>query len=144
MSVENGSIVIAHEETEQRSYEIPVTARLRVSEGVEIEAGDMITEGSKNPHEILAIQGVDAVREYLVSEIQKVYRSHGVTINDKHIEVIVRQMQRRVRASTRAIANSRQPVDRFERADKPVHHRKGVSQSRLVSLAGHHQSRIEY
>ena len=62
-----------------------------------IKPGDMITEGSKNPHEILSILGVEAVREYLVDEIQKVYRSQGVTINDKHIEVIVRQMLRRVR-----------------------------------------------
>ena len=100
VSVEDGKIVVIHEERQQREYEIHVTARLRVSEGAEINAGDMVTEGSKNPHEILSILGLEAVREYLVAEIQRVYRSQGVSINDKHIEVIVRQMLRRVRVTS--------------------------------------------
>ncbi|MHB0856505.1 MAG: DNA-directed RNA polymerase subunit beta' [Anaerolineae bacterium] len=90
-------ITVIHEERQEREYEIPVTARMRVNDGDMVSPGDMITEGSKNPHEVLAIQGVEAVREYLVTEIQRVYRSQGVSINDKHIEVIVRQMLRRVR-----------------------------------------------
>ncbi|MHB9033023.1 MAG: DNA-directed RNA polymerase subunit beta' [Anaerolineae bacterium] len=116
VAIEDGSLFVAHEEHEQRTYDIPVTARLRVSAGMQVNAGDMITEGSKNPHEILAILGVDAVREYLVSEIQRVYRSQGVTINDKHIEVIVRQMQRRVRVVTQGDSEllPGQWVDRFE------------------------------
>ncbi|HBG02042.1 MAG TPA: DNA-directed RNA polymerase subunit beta', partial [Firmicutes bacterium] len=77
------------------SYTIPYGARLRVREGNELAAGDRITEGSVNPHDILAVQGVLAVQEYLVQEVQEVYRSQGVNINDKHIEVIVRQMLRK-------------------------------------------------
>jgi DNA-directed RNA polymerase subunit beta' len=96
ISVEDNRIVVIHEETRQREYEIPATARLRVDPGDQVEAGEQITEGVKNPHEILRIMGIEAVREYLVIEIQKVYSSQGVTINDKHIEVIVRQMLRRV------------------------------------------------
>lgn len=100
VSLEEGKVVIIHEERRQREYEIPVTARLCVSDGATVNVGDMITEGSKNPHEILALLGLEAVREYLVVEIQKVYRSQGVSINDKHIEVIVRQMLRRVRVTS--------------------------------------------
>ncbi len=100
VSVEAGRIVVVHEETRQREYEIPATARLRVEPGQQIAAGEQITEGVKNPHEILRIMGIEAVREYLVLEIQKVYSSQGVTINDKHIEVIVRQMLRRVLVTT--------------------------------------------
>jgi DNA-directed RNA polymerase subunit beta' len=96
VSVDSDRIVITHEETRQREYDIPPTARLRVSEGDDIVAGAQITEGVNNPHEILKIMGLESVREYLVLEIQKVYRSQGVTINDKHIEVVVRQMMRRV------------------------------------------------
>ena len=116
VTIENDKIIVIHEEHQQRVYDIPVTARVRVTQGAEIEAGEMITEGSKNPHEILAILGVDAVREYLVDEILKVYRSQGVTINDKHIEVIVRQMLRRVRVISSGDSEllPAQLVDRFE------------------------------
>ena len=100
VSLEDGKVVVIHEEPRSREYEIPVTARLQVADGDTIAPGDMITEGSKNPHEILSILGVEDVREYMVVEIQKVYRSQGVSINDKHIEVIVRQMLRRVRVAS--------------------------------------------
>ena len=100
ISLEEGKVVVLHEEKREREYEIPVTARLVVFDGEVVKPGAMITEGSKNPHEILAILGVEAVREYLITEIQKVYRSQGVTINDKHIEVIIRQMLRRVRVTS--------------------------------------------
>jgi len=73
---------------------------LLVRDGDAVRAGDKLTEGSKNPQDILLIQGRDAVQEYLVEEVQKVYRTQGVNINDKHIEVIVRQMLRRVRIDT--------------------------------------------
>ncbi|HHY15004.1 MAG TPA: DNA-directed RNA polymerase subunit beta', partial [Firmicutes bacterium] len=79
----------------EKSYTIPYGARLRVRDGDEIAAGDRITEGPVNPHDILTVQGVLAVQEYLVQEVQEVYRSQGVNINDKHIEVIVRQMLRK-------------------------------------------------
>ncbi|NMA62332.1 MAG: DNA-directed RNA polymerase subunit beta', partial [Firmicutes bacterium] len=81
----------------EKSYTIPYGARLRVRDGSELAAGDRITEGSVNPHDILAVQGPLAVQEYLVQEVQEVYRSQGVNINDKHIEVIVRQMLRKVK-----------------------------------------------
>lgn len=80
-----------------KSYTIPYGARLRVKDGSTLKAGDRITEGSVNPHDILAVQGVLAVQEYLVQEVQEVYRSQGVNINDKHIEVIVRQMLRKLK-----------------------------------------------
>jgi DNA-directed RNA polymerase subunit beta' len=104
VSIENGdtapdTIVVIHEERREREYEVPITARLAVLDGQTAQAGDLITEGSKNPHEILAILGVEAVRNHLVVEVQKTYRSQGVTINDKHIEVIVRQMLRRVQVT---------------------------------------------
>ena len=78
-------------------YSIPFGSKLCVQEGAHIEVGDPITEGSINPNEILAIKGPEGVHEYLVQEIQKVYRNQGVDINDKHIEVIARQMLKKVR-----------------------------------------------
>ncbi len=80
-----------------KTYSIPFGSKLCVSDGDEVEIGDPITEGSINPNEILTIKGPDGVHEYLVQEIQKVYRNQGVDINDKHIEVIARQMLKRVR-----------------------------------------------
>ena len=82
---------------EERSYDIPFGSRLKVTDDVVIEAGDVITEGSVNPHDIMAIKGVEGAREYLLSEVQKVYRLQGVDINDKHLEVVVRQMTRKVK-----------------------------------------------
>ena len=71
---------------------MPSTARIRVQTGHYVKAGQQLTDGSINPQDILRILGKDAVQQYLVDEVQKVYRSQGVNINDKHIEVIVRQM----------------------------------------------------
>ena len=82
---------------EERSYTIPFGAHLVVHEGDVIEKGSRITSGSINPHDILRIQGVEATQRYLVYEVQKVYKSQGVGINDKHIEVIVRQMLRKIK-----------------------------------------------
>ena len=80
-----------------KTYTIPFGSKLSVRDGDDIEAGDPITEGSINPNEILAIKGPEGVYEYLVQEVQKVYRNQGVDINDKHIEVIARQMLKKVR-----------------------------------------------
>ncbi len=80
-----------------KKYIIPFGAKLRVKDGDEVEAGDPITEGSINPNEILTIKGPEGVFEYLVQEVQKVYRNQGVDINDKHVEVIARQMLKKVR-----------------------------------------------
>ncbi|MBO5004278.1 MAG: DNA-directed RNA polymerase subunit beta', partial [Clostridia bacterium] len=82
---------------EAKKYTIPFGAKLRVKDGDEVKAGDPITEGSINPNEILAIKGPEGVFEYLVQEVQKVYRNQGVDINDKHVEVIARQMLKKVR-----------------------------------------------
>ena len=94
----NKHIVIRNPESgEEVSYLIPFGSRVRVSEGDIVSAGDRLTEGSANPHDILAISGTSAVQNYLIQEVQRVYRMQGVDINDKHIEVIVRQMMRKVR-----------------------------------------------
>ena len=90
--------VIFNKETgEEKTYLIPFGFRVKVMEGDQIRKGDTITDGSVNPHDILDILGPDAVMNYLISEVQKTYRLQGVEINDKHIEVIVRQMMRKVK-----------------------------------------------
>jgi DNA-directed RNA polymerase subunit beta' len=83
-------------EEEVREYRVPVTVRLKVHEGQWVEAGQQLTEGSIDPRALLQIAGREAVQSYLVNEAQNVYCSQGVSINDKHIEIIVRQMLRRV------------------------------------------------
>ena len=91
-------VVITNEETGQsKAYLIPYGSRIKVLEGQELEAGDELTEGSVNPHDILKIKGVRAVQDYMLREVQRVYRLQGVEINDKHIEVIVRQMLKKIR-----------------------------------------------
>ncbi len=91
---------LLYEEREEREYLVPPTARIRVETGQYVHAGRQLTDGAINPQDILRVQGPEAVQLYLVEEVQKVYRSQGVTINDKHIEVIVRQMLRRVRVDS--------------------------------------------
>ncbi len=76
---------------------IPYGSRIKIMDGAVLEAGDELTEGSVNPHDILKIKGVRAVQDYMLQEVQRVYRLQGVEINDKHIEVIVRQMLKKVR-----------------------------------------------
>ena len=90
-------LVVRAEDVVEREYLIPHNAKLLVENGAEIRAGDAITDGPINPQEYLDTRGKDAVQRYLVKEVQKVYKSQGVTINDKHIEIIVRQMLRKVR-----------------------------------------------
>jgi len=89
--------IITSEDGTSEQYVIPFGYRLKVEEGDVVAAGDPLTEGSINPHDILAVKGEQAVQNYIISEVQKVYRQQGVDINDKHIEVIVRQMMRKVR-----------------------------------------------
>ncbi len=91
-------VVVTNQETgEQKAYLIPYGSRIKVTDGQVLEAGDELTEGSVNPHDILAIKGVRAVQDYMIREVQRVYRLQGVEINDKHIEVIVRQMLKKIR-----------------------------------------------
>ena len=90
------NVVVTNKE-DQRKYLIPYDSRICVMDGQEIAKGQPITDGSINPHDVLDVLGVDAVHNYLIREVQLVYRSQGVEINDKHIEVIVRQMMRKMR-----------------------------------------------
>ena len=91
-------IVITDKESgETKTYLIPYGSRIKVTDGQMLEAGDELTEGSVNPHDILKIKGVRAVQDYMIREVQRVYRLQGVEINDKHIEVIVRQMLKKIR-----------------------------------------------
>ena len=91
-------IIVTNNETgESKTYLIPYGSRIKVLNGDVLEAGDELTEGSVNPHDILKIKGVRAVQDYMLREVQRVYRLQGVEINDKHIEVIVRQMLKKVR-----------------------------------------------
>ncbi len=92
-----GKHVIITNEGESKDYIIPYGSRVKVLEGTQISAGDMITEGSACPVDILAVKGEQAVQDYLIAEVQKTYRVQGVDINDKHVEVIVRQMMKKVR-----------------------------------------------
>ena len=94
-------IIVMNEETgESATYMIPFGSRIKVRDEQEINAGDPLTEGSLNPHDILAILGATAVQNYFIQEVQRVYRLQGVDINDKHIEVIVRQMMHKVKVES--------------------------------------------
>ena len=91
-------IIVTNNETgDSKTYLIPYGSRIKIMDGAVLEAGDELTEGSVNPHDILKIKGVRAVQDYMLREVQRVYRLQGVDINDKHIEVIVRQMLQKIR-----------------------------------------------
>ncbi|MEG2632983.1 MAG: DNA-directed RNA polymerase subunit beta', partial [Oscillospiraceae bacterium] len=89
----------------ERQYLVPYGVSLKVADGTQVEVGDMLTDGLANPHDILAIKGKLAVQDYLIKEVQSVYRLQGVDINDKHIEVIVRQMMRKLRITNAGSTN---------------------------------------
>ncbi|MDF2944984.1 MAG: rpoC, partial [Herbinix sp.] len=93
-------IITSNETLEAKAYLIPYGSRIKVADGDILEAGDELTEGSVNPHDILKIKGIRAVQDYMIQEVQRVYRLQGVEINDKHIEVICRQMLKKVRIET--------------------------------------------
>jgi len=91
-------VVVTNDETgESKAYLIPYGSRIKVTDGQVLEAGDELTEGSVNPHDLLKIKGIRAVQDYMLREVQRVYRLQGVDIADKHIEVIVRQMLKKIR-----------------------------------------------
>jgi DNA-directed RNA polymerase subunit beta' len=92
----NKPLTVVYEVREEREYEAPASSRLLVEEGQKVKAGEQLTEGTKNPHRILRLLGRGATQLYLLQEIQKVYRSQGVNINDKHFEVIVKKMLSKV------------------------------------------------
>ena len=132
----NRHVVVYDKETgDEKIYLIPFGSRLCVEEGQTIEAGDMITEGSVNPHDVLAIKGPEAVEAYLIQEVQRVYRMQGVDINDKHIEVIVRQMMQKVRVDepgdTDLLQNSVVYKTEFLHANAEIRKRKEAGETEL-------------
>ncbi len=114
--VKNTRHIVVTGEDDEKSYVIPYGYRIKVAEGDTVQSGDALTEGSVNPSDILAVKGEQEVQNYLIAEVQKVYRMQGVDINDKHIEVIVRQMMRKVRIDDSGDTNLLQGmlVDRGE------------------------------
>ena len=130
------NVIVYNEETgDEKSYLIPFDSRICVSENQKIEAGDILTEGSVNPHDILAVKGPEAVEAYLIQEVQRVYRMQGVDINDKHIEVIVRQMMRKVRidepGDTNLIQNSIVDKSEFLHENDKINARKKAGETEL-------------
>lgn len=117
-------VTIVSDDGEAKNYLIPYGSRLVVTEGQRVEAGDELTEGSVNPHDILKIRGVKGVQMYLLQEVQKVYRMQGVEINDKHIEIIIRQMLRKVRVEdsgdTDMLPGSLVDIFEFEKKNKEI------------------------
>ncbi len=97
--IEDNKVIVSYESRQEADYDIPSTARLLVRDGDHVEPGKPLTEGSLNPHRILRIQGRQTCQMYLLSEVQKVYRSQGQNINDKHFEVIIRKMMSKVQLS---------------------------------------------
>ena len=92
-------VIITTADGEEHPYPVPFGYKLKIQDGDFIEAGETLTEGSGNPHDVLEVKGEEAVQNYIIAEVQKVYRLQGVDINDKHIEVIVRQMMRKARVT---------------------------------------------
>jgi len=119
VAISSGRITISYEEREVREYPIPSSASIWVESGDQVKAGRQLSDGSINPHDILRILGKEAVQQYLVDEVQKVYRSQGVNINDKHIEVIVHQMLTKVRIDSPGDTDlvPEELIDRFQYED---------------------------
>ena len=139
-SVVKNNVVVTNTETgEKRSYLIPFGSRRKVQEGDFIKAGDRITDGSVNPHDILAIKGSNAVQEYLIEEVQRVYRLQGVDINDKHIEVIVRQMMKKVQVEdpgdTMLLPNVLVDKSEFEAANEEIMARREQEGNETLRIA---------
>ena len=116
--------VVTSEDGESESYLIPFGSKLKVKDGDAVEAGDELTEGSVNPHDILKIKGIKGVQAYLLKEVQSVYRLQGVEISDKHIEVIIRQMLRKVQiedaGDTTMLPGELIDIFRFEEENEKV------------------------
>ena len=123
------------ESGELKSYTIPYSAGIRVKDGDEIEAGFQITDGAKNPHDILRILGIGTTQAYLIQEVQKVYQQQGVDINDKHIEVIVRQMMRKVKVeepgSTSLLAGATLDIVELRSANREIEARIAAGEAEL-------------
>jgi DNA-directed RNA polymerase subunit beta' len=120
ITVEGDRLAVTYEEKEEREYAVAAAAHIRVQNGDQIRAGQQLTDGSINPQEMLSILGREAVQQYLADEVQRVYRSQGVNINDKHIEIIIHQMLARVRVDTAGDTElvPGELIDRFEYEEK--------------------------
>src|SRR5699024_8852632 len=114
--------IIIQGEVEEKKYAVPYNARLKVAIGVEVDAGQRLTEGSIDPKELLRVKGVEGVQQYLLREVQRVYRMQGVEIGDKHVEVMVRQMLRKVRVvdagDTDVLPGSLLEIHQFKEANQ--------------------------
>ena len=120
VTLEDDRVAVTYEEKEEREYSVAAAAHIRVQSGDEVKAGQQLTDGSINPQEMLSILGRDAVQQYLADEVQRVYRSQGVTINDKHIEIIIHQMLARVRVDSSGDTElvPGELIDRFQYEEK--------------------------
>ncbi|TMW70019.1 DNA-directed RNA polymerase subunit beta' [Alteribacter natronophilus] len=134
-------------EIETRSYTTPYGARLKVEVGTEVKPGEELTEGSIDPKELLTVSGVQGVQEYLLREVQKVYRMQGVEIGDKHVEVMVRQMLRKIRVldagDTEVLPGSLVEIHQFNEANKDVLLRGGTPSTGKPVLLGITKASLE-
>ncbi|MTK11563.1 MAG: DNA-directed RNA polymerase subunit beta' [Clostridiaceae bacterium] len=134
------TISVITEAGEEITYDIPFGSRLKVSNGEVINAGDEITEGSVNPHDVLRIKGVQGVKNYLLSEVQKVYRLQGVDINDKHLEVVIRQMTRKIKieesGDTELLPGTMIDIFDFDGENSKIEEKGGRPAVGRVSLLG--------
>ncbi|NLD86997.1 MAG: DNA-directed RNA polymerase subunit beta', partial [Clostridiales bacterium] len=125
---------------ENRSYQIPFNATMKVREGDFIAAGEELTEGALDPHDVLRVKGVSAVHDYLISEVQKVYRGQSVDINDKHIEVIIRQMMRKIRVedsgSTDLLTGAIVDVNEFKSKNANIEERIKTGETDIYPATG--------
>ncbi len=133
--------VVTNDDGEAESYLIPFGSKLKVGEGDTVEAGDELTEGSVNPHDILKIKGVKGVQAYLLKEVQSVYRLQGVEISDKHIEIIIRQMLRKVQVEengdTTMLPGELVDIFRFEQENERVMENNGrpaIAKRKLLGI----------
>ena len=136
----NKKTVIITDKDKSKEYSIPYTSRLKVHDGDIVKSGDALTEGSIYPQDLLATKGLRAVEEYLLKEVQSTYRSNGVEINDKHVEVIVRQMLRKVRiedaGDTDLLPGDTVDIYRFDEANQKAMENDGVPASAKRILLG--------
>lgn len=139
--------VVIQGDVETRNYPVPYGSRLRVAEGDRVEAGQEITEGSIDPKELLKVRGIQGVQEYLLKEVQKVYRMQGVEIGDKHIEVMVRQMLRKIRiidaGSTDLLPGSHIDIHEYEEANRKALMEGGLPATARPILLGITKASLE-
>jgi len=134
------TVIVTSNSGEEFTYEIPFGSRIKVMNGDIIDAGDEITEGSVNPHDIIRIKGVKGVKNYLLSEVQKVYRLQGVDINDKHLEVVIRQMTRKIKVEesgdTELLPGTMMDIFDFEEANEKALALGGKPAEGKIALLG--------